>query len=289
MNRALLTIIAILVHALITGQTVEDKARLAAKEMNSGNYKEAIELFQQAIDLIPDETSHAITFAYAGMCAQEAGELDIAKSYFIEAINRGMVETMVYDALANIAKEEKDYATQIMAYKAGVEHSPADKEKYLIKLCGVYKKKKDAENLIITANAILETDKTHLKALEYKGTGQQYNKDMPTAKLTFEELYSLDSSSINANIFLGNYYYQVGKKTLDASRKEYDKIVKPTRVQWHEENEKNRATMATYFRPSIKHLEYVYSQKKNSNIEKMLFAMYTKLGENEKAAPYKAE
>lgn len=289
MNRTLLTIIAILVHALITGQTVEDKARLAAKEMSNDNYTEALELFKEALDLVPDETSHAITFAYAGMCAQEAGELEIAKSYFIQAINRGMVETMVYDALAKIAKEEKDYETQIMAYKSGAESLPEEKEKYLIKLCGVYKKQKDAKNLLLTANTILQSDKENLKALEYKGTGQQYNKEMSAAKKTFEELYSLDSSSINANIFLGNYYYQVGKKKLDASRKEYDKIVKTTRVQWHEENERNKATMTTYFRPSIKHLEYVHNQKPNSNIKKMLFVMYTKLGENEKASPYKAE
>lgn len=257
--------------------------------MNNGEYTQALGFYNQAIELINDSTSHSTTFAYAGVCAQEAGDNNMAKQYFIQAIERGLVETMIFDALGNIAKQEKDVDTQIMAYKTGAERSPADKERYLLKLCYIYKKQKDSDNLLACAIEILNNNSSHLKAMEYKGTALQYKKDMAGAKTTFEEIYDIDSTNINANIFLGNYHYQVGKQKLESSRKKYDKIANPTRVEWHNHNEKSKETMSTYYRPAIKHLEYVYVRKPNSSIKKMLFAMHTKLGENKKAAEYKPE
>lgn len=270
----------------VCAQNIKDFETVAAEQMSQGNFTEALSSFQQAIDLVDDSTSNAVIYAYAGVCANELGETAIAKTYFIESINRGIEEPQVFDALAEISKREKDYDMQIYAYNAGVERSPADKQKYLLKLCSVYKKKKNADELMRCASAVLSEDKQNLKALEYKGTALQYQKKMTEAEGVFQVLYDLDSENINANIFLGNYNYQVGKSKLASSRKKYEKIENPTRVQWHEHNEDSKALMAEYYSPAIKYLEYVNSKKSNKSIKNMLFVMYTKMGEKEKAATY---
>lgn len=286
--KTLVSLIAVLLTiTTINAQSVEELQRKAGENMSQGNYADAISDYEHAISLITDSTSHSITYAYAAICAMEMGNNTTAKDYFIESIKRGIEDPQVFDHLGDICRKEKDYENQIMAYKTGLERSPVDSEKYHLKLCTIYKKQKDAENLYANAEAVLANTPENLKALEYKGTALQYQKKMSDAEATFKTLYSLDNENINANIFLGNYNYQVGKSKLASSRKKYDKIVKPTRVQWHDHNEASKVTMEKYYRPAIMHLEFVNNKKANSNIKKMLFAMYTKLGETEKAEAYK--
>lgn len=282
-------LIWLLLLALSSGvcaQSIEELEKLGTEKMNGGNYSEALNYYQQAIALVKDEQSHSVAYAYAAMCAQELGDNALAKTYYIESVNRGIEEAIVFDALGNLARKEKDYDTQLLAYKAGLERSPADQQKYLLKLCSVYKKQKNAEELLASAVLALENNPTDLKALEYKGTALQYQKKMGEAQVVFKELYTLDSESINANIFLGNYNYQVGKSKLNSARKKYDAIPNPTRVQWHENNEKSKVIMAKYYGPAIAYLEYVYSKNPSKSIKNMLFVMHTKMGEKEKAALY---
>lgn len=271
---------------MANAQTFEEFEKLASDKMSNANFSEALDYYKQAIAIVPDEVSHPMTYAYAGMCAQELGDLTSAKTFFLESVNRGIEEPRVFDSLGEIARKEKDYDTQLIAYNAGLERSPADKEKYLVKLCTVYKKQKNADALYETALKALEVNPENLKAIEYKGTALQYQKKMTDAEATFTELYNLDKENVNANVFLGNYNYQVGKNKLASARKKYEAIPKPTRVQWHDNNENSKALMEKYYRPAIMHLEYVYTKNPNKSIKNMLFVMYTKLGETEKATIY---
>ena len=274
---------------LLGAQSFEELEKLGGEKMANGHYSQALDFYQQAIALISDKNAHATTYAYAGMCALELGDNSSAKGLFIAAIKRGIEESQVFDNLGSICRKEKDYETQIMAYKAGVERLPSECQRYQLKLCYIYKKQKADEQLLAASEEVLLKDAQNWKALEYKGTALQYQKKMGDAEKAFSTLYNLDPKNINANIFLGNYYYQVGRNKLSTSRKKYEKIPKPTRVQWHEENEKSKATMEKYYRPASKHLQFVNDKKPNSSMKKMLFTMYTKLGESEKAALYKAE
>ncbi len=287
MTKTIFTTALLFLITLLSAQSIEELEQSAGEKMSNADYVGALTDFKKAIELISEEGSHSTTYAYAGMCAKELGENALAKEYFTESVKRGIEEPMIFDELAAIAKKEKDYATQIMAYQAGVERSPADLQKYQLKLCSVYKKQKDGAQLLSAAEAILAYDAQNTKALEYKGTALQYQKNMKEAYAVFQELYAADPENINANIFLGNYSYQVGKSKLAAARKKYDAIPNPTRVQWHENNEKSMAIMEKYYRPAIGYMEYVYSEKPSSSVKKMLFTMYTKLGEKEKATLYK--
>lgn len=47
--------------------------------------------------------------------------------------------------------------------------------------------------------------------------------------------------------------------------------------------------MDKYYRPAIIHLEFINTNKPNSAVKKMLFTMYTKMGEHEKAEAFKPE
>ena len=280
-------VIAILSCLLgLNAQSIKEYQTKASEHMSNGEFSEALAQYQQAIALVPDDTSNCMVYAYAGICAQQLDDKVQAKALFIESVNRGVEEPRVFDSLGDIARKEKDYDTQLLAYKAGVERSSIDKQKYLLKLCSVYKKQKDGDALLSTSALALENDANDLKALEYKGTGLQYQKKMSDAVKVFEEINTLDKENLNANIFLGNYNYQVGKNKLASARKKYDAIAKPTRVEWHDNNVNNNAIMAKYYSPAIEYLVFADNAKPNKSFKKMLFVMYTKMGEKEKAAPY---
>lgn len=274
---------------VVYSQGADDLETKAKEHMANGDYAAALDHYKQAIALIGDEPEHSTTFAYAGICAQNVNDLALAKSYYIASVERGIEDPMVFDALGTICKNEKDYDNQIMAYQAGADRLPEDRQKYLVKICGIYRKQKDAEKLLATAEIILADDPINEKGLEYKGTALQYQKRMSDAEDVFKDLYALSPDNINANIFLGNYYYQVGKGQLAKARKNYDAIAKPDRVQWHNHNEESKLTMEKYYRPAISHLETVYALKPSESLKKMLFVMYTKLGETDSAALYAAE
>lgn len=288
MRNLLSTLFLLVLLPILSAQSVEDLKRLGSEKMASGLYTEALDYFKQAIILIDDEPLHSTIYGYAGVCAKELNDISSAKAYFICSIERGIAEPQIFDLLGDISRREKDYATQIMAYNIGVERSPGDKQKYQLKLCSVFKKQKDTEQLLSMSETILSYKPQCLKALEYKGTALQYQKKMKEAEIVFKQLYTLDNKNLNANIFLGNYNYQVGRSKLVSSRKKYDKIPKPTRVQWHEQNEKSKAIMEKHYRSGIMHLEHVYAHKPQSSIKKMLYTMHSKMGEKEKAALYKA-
>jgi len=286
MKQLFIILLGLVLIPNISAQSVAELEKLAGDKMSNGQFSEALDYYNQAITLIEDSSAHSITYAYAGMCAHELGEVNTAKQLFTKAVESGIEEPLIFDLLGDIGRKQDDYATQLMAYEAGVLRAPADKEKYQVKICTVYKKQKDGDKLLEVSEEILSYNPKSLKGLEYKGTALQYQKKMSDAEATFKELYALDKENVNANIFLGNYYYQVGRNKLASARKKYDKIEHPSRVQWHDLNESNKATMNKYYVPSIDHLEFVYAQNPNSSIKKMLYAMYKKMGDEEKAALY---
>lgn len=286
MKQAIFTLILSLFIFNVYATDIDELEKVAAGHMSEGNFTEAMEAYKQCIALITDDTTHSTTYGYAAICAQQLGDNVTAKAYLIESINRGVEEPMIYDALATIAKTDNDIENQLLAYNAGAECAGIDNVKYLLKLGGVYKKQKDADNLMIVADKALAIEATNPKALEYKGTAYQYQKNMSEANKVFTSLYDLDNENVNANIFLGNYNYQVGISKLNSARKKYEKIAKPSRMEWHDHNVANTAIMTKHFDPAIQKLEFVYATKPMSSIKKMLFTMYTKKGAAEKAKLY---
>lgn len=267
-------------------QTFDEYNKAADAAFSEGNMALALENYSKAVELITEAEGHSRTYAYAGICAKEMGQTEQAKAYMLASVERGIEEPMIFNMLGEIAKKEKDYDTQILAYKAGVERSPVDHIKYQLKLCPVYKKKKDYDSMLACATDVLSLDPTNTKGLSYKGSALQGKKDMTGAAAAYTELYAVDSSNINANLFLGNYNYQVGKNKLASARKKYDKIAKPTRVQWSEHNKYNTSILNSYYADAIPYLKYVYDTNGNENIKTILSNIHTKMGNPEEAKKY---
>ena len=116
----------LLLFALLTNvfsQSVEDLEKLGGDKMANGLYSEALDYYKQAITLIGDETSHSTTYAYAGMCASEMGDVATAKAYFINSIERGIEEPRIFDMLGELGRKEKDYATHnFLQWYVGEQH-----------------------------------------------------------------------------------------------------------------------------------------------------------------------
>ena len=279
------------VSLTLTAQTtIQDLEKQASEQLSQGQYQNALTLYQETIALIEDSSLYATTFAYAGMCAQALNNLPLTKAYYYTAINIGIEESIVFDRLADILHDEKAFDEELSIYLLAAERAPDERLKYQLKIAGIYKNKKDGKQLYTISNQILEEYPNVVQALEYKGIGLQYQNKMEEASRVFKQIYTIEPQHINCNLFLGNYNYQLGKRKLDDHRKTYDAINNPTRVQWHDHNEESKAIMETYFRPAICHLENVYAQKPGiKSVKNMLFTMYNKLGETEKASIYEQE
>lgn len=267
-------------------QSLEEYTKAAETAFAASDMSLALDNYTKAISFVTEEVGHSRLYAYAGICANNLGQQELAKTHFLSSIHQGIEEPMIFDMLGSIAKSEKDFATQILAYSTAVERVPYETTKYQLKLCAVYKKQKDYDSLLASATSVLAIDAKHAKALEYKGSALKGKKDMAGAKKAFEELYALDNTSINANIFLGNYSYQVGKSKLASARKKYDKLVNPDRVQWSDHNKKTQAIMDQYYVTALPYLEYVYGENGNKSVKTILFNINTKLGKTEEAAKY---
>lgn len=271
----------------ITAQTYEDVSEKISINFSNAKYTETLEFCKQGMALPFDDNQKAEIYKYAGLCAYELGDQVSAKDYYLEAVKLGIDEPLVFDALAQLAKRQDDYESLIIVCNAVINSPGLDHQAYRLKLCSVYKKQKDGEKLLKVANEVLQNDPSNLKALEYKGAGYKYLKDMKNAFASYNQLYKMDAENINANLFLGNYYYQICQSKLAMSRKKYDAIAKPTRVQWHENNELTKQIENEYYSLAIDHFERVYIQKPMSSVQKMLFTMHDKLGNEEKALIYK--
>lgn len=270
-----------------TAQTYEDLSKSISANFSNANYAETLELCKQGMILPFEDKQKAEMYKYAGLCAYELDDQVAAKDFYLEAVKLGIDEPLVFDALAQLAKRQNDNESLIIVCNAVINSPGLDHQAYRLKLCSVYKKQKDGEKLLKVAEEVFQNDSSNLKALEYQGVAYKYLKDMKNAFNSYNRLYELDSENINANLFLGNYYYQVCKSKLKKSRKKYDAIEKPTRVQWHENNELTDRIENEYYPSAIKHFEIVYMQKPMSNVKKMLFTMHSKLGDEEKALIYK--
>lgn len=287
MKNILFSLILLTLTSLAYAQDIESHRKAAEELMNNGSPKEALAEFQKAIDLVTEPTGNGIVFSYAGICAQQMGDDASAVNFFNQAIDRGFEDEKVFDWLGNIYKKQKNYEGQIAVYSKAAEMFPAASLKYNKSLCNAYYYSKKYDKVEALAPSIIEKDAKDTKVLgQYAGAMQRLKKTKE-AKAQFEKLVELDSENLNANIFLGNYYFQYGKALEAREDAAYKKIKKPTRVQWAESNKKIEKIRGEYYGKTILHLKKVYDKKPDESTKKMLFAVYTKLGDAENAEKFK--
>lgn len=287
MKHLVLLIFVFLTGALLQAQTIEEFQKQGESLMNEGKNEEALAKFKEAIALDKTTDGNSLLYAYAGLCAENASDAETAQGFFRSAIERGFGEDIIYTKLGEIYKKEKNFEGQEFVFKKGMIVFP-DKEYYFgKKLAYTYYNSKQYAKLesLTTQLLLLRPDDT--KMMQFKATSFQGQKKMKEAKAAFEKLIEINPENLSANIFLGNYAYQVGKMQIDKETKKYEAIPKPTRAQYSQFQKKIKITIGNAYGKAIPYLEKANELKPDDkNIRKMLYAIYMKKQEKDKAAQF---
>jgi tetratricopeptide (TPR) repeat protein len=183
----------------------------------------ALELFKLANMVDPKDTT---TTLYAGIVAQQNGDIDMAEDFFIKHVTNGGTDAAVFYSLSLIYNKEEDYDKSIDILKKGIEMQPNDKDLkgQLINTYIVSEKIEDAKTdlkALVDANPTNTANMTNL-AIIYDNTGDREN-----ALKYYNMVLGVDPDNYDVNFNLGVMYFNQAveiKKEVDAmDMKEYQK------------------------------------------------------------------
>ena len=166
-----------------------------------------------------------VTFPFA-LSAQSAGELlqkvsvalsegqdDYAVSLFRQSANAGVEQTEMF------------YLTQ-------VEKSSAVAPRLANELAAYYKRKRNYDKAYLFYREFLQYHPEDVSALVACAEMEMMRGKEKDALKTYEKVLMLDANNLQANIFLGNYFYLQAERDKKKLEDDYKKITSPTRMQY---------------------------------------------------------
>ena len=160
-------------------------------------------LSAQSVDVLLQKVSEALS----------AGKDDYAVSLFRQAAGAGTEQTEMY-------------------YWTNVEKNSAVAPRFVRELAAYYKDKRNYDKAYLFYKEWLQYYPEDVPGLVACAEMQMMRGEAKDALKLYETVLALDADNLQANIFLGNYYYlqaEQKKKTLEDN---YKKIVAPTRMQY---------------------------------------------------------
>ncbi|MFB6318472.1 tetratricopeptide repeat protein [Saccharicrinis sp. FJH54] len=276
---ALLTLLTGLLSFSINAQTLDEHLKKGVAYMNQTQNEEALAEFKQAIAMDEDNAATPLLYSYAGICAKAVGKDNEAKGYFQTSIERGVDDSEVFNLLGDICRDQDDVDCQIKTYTKAMEVLPSMSQDYGEKLAYVYYNAKKYPELEKLTSELLKNAPDNQKLMRLNAVSLQKNKKINEAKAVYEQILEKDPDDLSANVFMGNYYYQVGKSKLDREEASYKKIDNPDRVQWSNYQKKCKVILDDYYKKAVGYLEKAYAQKEDPNLKKLLYAAYFKMGD----------
>ena len=162
-----------------------------------------ISLWAQSADVLLQKVSDALS----------VGKDDYAVSLFRQAASMGAEQAEMF-------------------YWTRVEKSSAVAPRFVQELAAYYKDKRNYDKAYLFYKEWLQYYPEDIPGLVACAEMQMMRGETEDALKLYERVLALDADNLQANIFLGNYYYlqaEQKKKTLDDN---YKKIVSPTRMQY---------------------------------------------------------
>lgn len=284
---ALLTLFLSLFTLLAGAQTLDEHLKKGVAYMNKTENAEALTEFKKAIALDESASEHGLLYSYAGICARAIGNSNEAKGYFKTAIERGVDDPEIFNMLGDICKDQDDVDCQVNAYRKAMEVLPSMQMEYGQKLAYVYYRAKRYTELEKLTSELLKEDPENDAMERLYAVSLQKNKKLNEAKAVYEKILQKDPDNLSANVFMGNYYYQVGKSKLGKEEETYKKIANPSRVDYSNYMKKTKAILDNYYKKAAVYLEKAYAQKENAGLKKMLYAVYFKLGDKQNSERFR--
>ncbi|GAF01949.1 tetratricopeptide repeat protein [Saccharicrinis fermentans] len=258
------------------------KALVVAQDYNGAllKYKAAFETGEG------DSAQVGEGYGYAGICYEEIGNIQEALEHYTKALKYKVLELSIYDkaiALAKTAKQNDLHEWMLLEKGKYFPEFEWDVER---SLCTHYLRTKQYDKLLVSSDKLMQWFPDSPKYPYYKGLGFQSTGQIDSAEEVYKVALQKDPDYTSANMRLGQILFEKGNAVYAKKKKAYEAIAKPSRVDYSKYIKSLEGAKVIY-REAETYLSKAYEKKQDPNLKKMLYAVYTRLGEKEKAQKYK--
>ncbi|MGQ1786096.1 tetratricopeptide repeat protein [Saccharicrinis sp. GN24d3] len=287
LRKIILAILVIISTWQVVGQEANAIFNTAKSLVLEQNYSEALSKYKDAFATeIGDSVQLAEAYGYAGICLEETGNVREALKHYKKALNYKVLELSIYDKAISLTKEMKNHEMHEWALMEKVKYFPEFKVDVEKALSSHYLKTKQYDKLLISSEKMGQWFPDSPKYKYYMGVAYQSQGDIDQAVEAYKLALDKDAEYTSANMRLGHILFEKGNKVYAKKKKAYEAIAKPTRVDYSNYH-KSLEEAKVIYREAEGYLLKAYQVKQDPNLKKMLYAVYTRLGEKEKALKFK--
>ena len=169
--------------------------------------------------------SFMVAFPFV-LSAQSAGEL-------LQKVSAALSEGQNDYAVSLFRQSVKAGADQTeMFYWTQVEKNSAVAPRLVNELATYYKRKRNYDKAYLFYREFLQYHSDDVPALVSSADMETMRGREKDAVTTYEKVLILDANNLQANIFLGNYFYLQAEREKKKLEDDYKKITSPTRMQY---------------------------------------------------------
>ena len=166
-----------------------------------------------------------VTFPFV-LSAQTAGELLQKVSAALSEGQDDYVVSLFRQAIAAGADQTEMY------YWTQIEKNSAVAPRLVNELATYYKRKRNYDKAYLFYREFLQYHSEDVPALVSCAEMEMMRGKEKDAVKTYEKVLMLDANNLQANIFLGSYYYLQAEREKKKLEDDYKKITSPTRMQY---------------------------------------------------------
>ena len=166
-----------------------------------------------------------VTFPFV-LSAQTAGELLQKVSAALSGGQDDYVVSLFRQAIAAGADQTEMY------YWTQIEKNSAVAPRLVNELATYYKRKRNYDKAYLFYREFLQYHSEDVPALVSCAEMEMMRGKEKDAVKTYEKVLMLDANNLQANIFLGSYYYLQAEREKKKLEDDYKKITSPTRMQY---------------------------------------------------------
>ncbi len=271
----------------VKAQDVEVLFSTAKGMVVEQNYSGALSKYQEVFETGQgDSTQLGEAYGFTGISYEELGNKAEALNYYKKALDHKVLELSVYDKAIALSKEMKKDALHEWMLKEKLQYFPDFEVEIIKSLNTHYLKTKQYDQLLGSSESLIKWFPDSPKYPYYKGFAYQNIGKVDSAVVSYKESLLKDANYTSANVRLGHILFEKANKVYSAKKKAYEAIANPTRVDYSKYHKSLDQAKAIYKEAEV-YLSKAYENKQDPQIKKLLFAVYMRLGEKDKAQLYK--
>ncbi len=283
LSAGFLILILTSIHAQIVDSKIDDiKSALINGDYELG-LKECEALLKSGIS---NTMQLATVYGYAGLSSEALKHKTEALNYYKKAVELQMPQLDVYDKLINLSKKEKNDSIYEYALLEKSRAFPEYTDEVNKSLAYLYINKNQYEKLLSTTNELLSLHPDDTNFNYFKGVALQNLNKVEEGKVFYAEVLKLNPDHSGANMSLGLILYNEGSEIFSQKKKKYEAIAKPDRVDYHN-YETGIEKGKTLYRQALPHLLKAYESGSYPDLKPLLFNLYVRLEQKDKAEPFR--